>query len=88
MAPLREACSGVLIVTYKEDTRELIAAMSREGLAAEEVKGPYTDEQLAYSAVMQALVNHANAWRAAPALDYLVQWIYRNGATWDPAQQR
>jgi len=67
VAPLREACSGVLIVTYKEDTRELIAAMSREGLTAEEVKGPYTDEQLAYSAVMQALVNHANAWRIAAA---------------------
>jgi hypothetical protein len=65
MATLREACSGVLIVTYKEDTRELIAAMNREGLDAEEVKGPYTEEQLKYSAVMQALVNHANAWRIA-----------------------
>ena len=35
-----------------------------------------------------AIVNDRNAARATPALDYLVQWIYRNGASWDPAQQR
>jgi len=35
-----------------------------------------------------ALVNHANAARAAPALDHLVQWVYENGATWDASQQR
>lgn len=35
-----------------------------------------------------AIVNDPNAARAAPALDFLVQWIYRNGATWDPVQQR
>jgi hypothetical protein len=65
VASLRASCSGVLIVTYKEDTRALIAALNEEGFAAEEVKGPYTEEQLSYSAVMQALVNHANAWRIA-----------------------
>jgi D-alanyl-D-alanine carboxypeptidase/D-alanyl-D-alanine-endopeptidase (penicillin-binding protein 4) len=31
-----------------------------------------------------ALVNHANAARARSALDYLVQWVYRNGASWLP----
>jgi D-alanyl-D-alanine carboxypeptidase/D-alanyl-D-alanine-endopeptidase (penicillin-binding protein 4) len=31
-----------------------------------------------------AIVNHANAARAQSALDYLVQWVYRNGATWQP----
>jgi D-alanyl-D-alanine carboxypeptidase/D-alanyl-D-alanine-endopeptidase (penicillin-binding protein 4) len=35
-----------------------------------------------------AIVNDANAARARPALDYLVQWVYENGATWDPARQR
>jgi len=35
-----------------------------------------------------AIVNDRNAARARPALDYLVEWVYRNGATWDPAQQR
>ena len=64
---LRKACSGVLIVVYQEDTRALRAALAEEGLPSEEVKGPYTDEQLGYSAVMQALVNHANAWRIAAA---------------------
>jgi hypothetical protein len=67
--PLRDACSGVLIVTHREDTTALRAAMANEGLAAEEVRGPYTPEQLKYSAVMQALVNHANAWRIAASRD-------------------
>jgi hypothetical protein len=31
----------------------------------DDVRGPYTPEQLAYSSVVQALVNHANAWRIA-----------------------
>jgi D-alanyl-D-alanine carboxypeptidase/D-alanyl-D-alanine-endopeptidase (penicillin-binding protein 4) len=31
-----------------------------------------------------AIVNHANAFRAQGALDYLVQWVYRNGAKWRP----
>jgi D-alanyl-D-alanine carboxypeptidase/D-alanyl-D-alanine-endopeptidase (penicillin-binding protein 4) len=35
-----------------------------------------------------AIVNDRNAARARPALDYLVEWVYRNGATWDPSQQR
>ena len=35
-----------------------------------------------------AIVNDRNAARARPALDYLVEWVYRNAATWDPAQQR
>jgi len=35
-----------------------------------------------------AIVNDRNAARARPALDDLVEWVYRNGATWDPAQQR
>ena len=35
-----------------------------------------------------ALVNHRNAARSSPALDFLVQWVYQNGAVWDPALQR
>ena len=31
--------------------------------------------------VVVAIVNHANAARAQNALDFLVQWVYRNGAT-------
>jgi D-alanyl-D-alanine carboxypeptidase/D-alanyl-D-alanine-endopeptidase (penicillin-binding protein 4) len=35
-----------------------------------------------------ALVNDPNAGRAAPALDYLVQWVYDNGGGFDPALRR
>jgi serine-type D-Ala-D-Ala carboxypeptidase/endopeptidase (penicillin-binding protein 4) len=35
-----------------------------------------------------AIVNDANASRAMPALDYLVSWVYANGATWDASRQR
>ncbi|HEX6137174.1 MAG TPA: D-alanyl-D-alanine carboxypeptidase/D-alanyl-D-alanine-endopeptidase [Casimicrobiaceae bacterium] len=35
-----------------------------------------------------AIVNDPRAARAAPALDFLVEWVHRNGATWDPALQR
>ena len=35
--------------------------------------------------VVAAIVNHPNAGRSQPALDALVQWIYRNGATWTKA---
>jgi D-alanyl-D-alanine carboxypeptidase/D-alanyl-D-alanine-endopeptidase (penicillin-binding protein 4) len=30
--------------------------------------------------VVVAIVNHASAVRAQGAIDYLVQWVYRNGA--------
>lgn len=32
--------------------------------------------------VVVAIVNHANATRAQGPLDYLVQWVYRNGGPW------
>ena len=35
-----------------------------------------------------AIVNDRNAARAGAALDYLVQWVYRNAAGWDPKLQR
>ena len=36
--------------------------------------------------VIVAIVNHANAERAQAALDFLVQWVYRNGADWTPSR--
>jgi hypothetical protein len=33
-----------------------------------------------------AIVNHANADKAQAALDFLVQWVYRNGASWTPSR--
>ena len=37
--------------------------------------------------VVVAIINHRNAIAGAAALDNLVQWVYQNGATWNPALQ-
>ncbi len=66
---LRVASSGVIIVAHKEDTARLRNAFETEGFAVDEVRGPYTSEQSAFAGVMQALVNHANAWRIAATRD-------------------
>ena len=34
--------------------------------------------------VVVVIVNHASAVRAQGAIDFLVQWVYRYGATWPP----
>ena len=62
---LRTAASGVVIVAHDEDTTQLRAALLAEGFSVEEVRGPYTQEQLTFSRSMRCLVNHANAWRIA-----------------------
>jgi len=36
--------------------------------------------------VVVAIVNHANAEKSQAALDFLVQWVYRNGAGWTPSR--
>src|SRR5262249_51404342 len=66
---LRLVSSGVLIVAYKEDTAPLRKALLAEGFSVDEGRGPYTSEQLEFSAIMRALVNHANAWRIAADRD-------------------
>jgi D-alanyl-D-alanine carboxypeptidase/D-alanyl-D-alanine-endopeptidase (penicillin-binding protein 4) len=38
--------------------------------------------------VVAAIINHANAARATPALDFLVQWVYRNGTAYETSPQR
>ena len=38
--------------------------------------------------VVTALINHPNAARGQPALDFLVQWVYRNAAAWSALPQR
>jgi len=35
-----------------------------------------------------AIVNHPSAVRAQPALDFLVQWVYRDAAIWAKAPLR
>jgi len=38
--------------------------------------------------IVVALINHPNAARGSPALDFLVQWVYRNAAVWGEVKQR
>ncbi len=38
--------------------------------------------------IVVAIINHANAARGAPALDFLVQWVYRNAAAAERMPQR
>ena len=38
--------------------------------------------------IVVVLINHPNAARGSPALDFLVQWVYRNGAAWRQVIQR
>jgi D-alanyl-D-alanine carboxypeptidase/D-alanyl-D-alanine-endopeptidase (penicillin-binding protein 4) len=38
--------------------------------------------------VVTAIVNHPNAVRSQAALDFLVQWVYRDAAAWAAAPQR
>ncbi len=38
--------------------------------------------------IVVAIVNHPNAARATPALDYLVQWVYHEGGRWDSPVHR
>src|SRR5262245_15606983 len=66
---LRVVSSGVIIIAHKEDTAPLRIALEAEGFAVDEVRGPYTTEQLNFSAIMRCFVNHANAWRIAAKRD-------------------
>jgi hypothetical protein len=38
--------------------------------------------------VLTAIINHPNAARGQPALDFLVQWTYANAAAWSRMLQR
>ena len=38
--------------------------------------------------IVVAIINHANAVRGQPALDALVQWVYRDAAAWSRASAR
>jgi len=62
---LSRVCREAFIIAHKEDTTQLDRFLSREGFQVRVFRGPYTDEQRRFSAQMQVLVNHANAWRHA-----------------------
>jgi D-alanyl-D-alanine carboxypeptidase/D-alanyl-D-alanine-endopeptidase (penicillin-binding protein 4) len=96
-SPVREAFASSLAVAAVDGTVErrfrngavagqaLLKTGSLEGVRA---LAGYVIDSSGRRFTVVAIVNDPNAARAAPALDYLVQWVYRNGAAWDPALQR
>ena len=62
---LASVCREALVIAHKEDTTPLERALSGEGFLVQVLRGPYTEEQKRFTAQMQVLVNHANAWRHA-----------------------
>jgi D-alanyl-D-alanine carboxypeptidase/D-alanyl-D-alanine-endopeptidase (penicillin-binding protein 4) len=82
------ATDGTLVRRFQNGTvagQALLKTGTLEGVRA--LAGYVIDAQGRRFAVA-AIVNHASAARAAPALDHLVQWVYENGATWDASQQK
>jgi D-alanyl-D-alanine carboxypeptidase/D-alanyl-D-alanine-endopeptidase (penicillin-binding protein 4) len=62
----------------------LLKTGSLEGVRA---LGGYVIDAQGRRFAVAAIVNDANAARSGGALDFLVQWVYENGAMWDPALQ-
>lgn len=60
---LSEVVSTAIIIAHREDTTQLRDALSLEGFACEEIRGPYSDEQSDYPSQIRCLINHSHAWR-------------------------
>ncbi len=63
----------------------LLKTGSLEGVRA---LAGYVLDATGHRFAVAAIINHPNAARGGPALDALAQWVYQNGATWNPALQR
>lgn len=63
----------------------LLKTGSLEGVRA---LAGYVNDATGRRFTVVAIVNDRRAAQAWPAFDYLLRWVYRNGATWDPSQQR
>ena len=82
------AVDGTVEHRFRNDAvagQALLKTGSLEGVRA---LAGYVIDAAGHRYTVVAIVNDPNAARAAPALDFLVQWVYRNGAAWDPAEQR
>ena len=96
-SPVREEFASSLAVAAVDGTVErrfqnvavagqaLLKTGSLEGVRA---LAGYVIDPSGRRFTVVAIVNDRNASSAGPALDYLVQWVYRYGATWDPSLQR
>ena len=57
----------VFVVAHREDTSQLEETLRGQRFRVDVVRGPYTDEQVSWTAAMKCLVNHANVWRRVAA---------------------
>ncbi len=82
------ATDGTLERRFRDDGvagQALLKTGTLEGVRA--IAGYVIDRSGRWFSIV-ALVNDPDAGRAAPALDYLVQWIYDNGASFEAALRR
>jgi D-alanyl-D-alanine carboxypeptidase/D-alanyl-D-alanine-endopeptidase (penicillin-binding protein 4) len=74
------ALDGTVERRFQDDAvagQALLKTGTLEGVRA---MAGYVLDNAGHRIAIAALVNHPNAARAGPALDYLVQWVHRNGA--------
>ena len=96
-SPLRDEFASSLAVAAMDGTMQrrfvngsvagqaLLKSGSLEGVRALAGYVITTDNRRFY---VVAIINHPNAARGSSALDYLVQWVYHEGPTWDPVLHR
>ncbi len=96
-SPLREefasslavaALDGTLQKRFRDGTvagQALLKTGSLEGVRA---LAGYVIDASGRRFIVVAIVNHPNAARTTPALDYLVQWVYQEAAHWDSPLHR
>ena len=96
-SPVREEFTSSLAVAAMDGTvqkrfrdgtvagQALLKTGSLEGVRA--IAGYVIDAE-GRRFIVAAIINHPNAARGASALDYLVQWVYREAGSYDPALRR
>jgi D-alanyl-D-alanine carboxypeptidase/D-alanyl-D-alanine-endopeptidase (penicillin-binding protein 4) len=82
------AMDGTVQKRFRDGTvagQALLKTGSLEGVRA---LAGYVIDATGRRFIVVAIVNHPNAARATPALDYLVQWVYQEAAHWDSPLHR
>ena len=82
------AMDGTVQKRFRDGTvagQALLKTGSLEGVRA---LAGYVIDATGRRFIVVAIINHPNAARGAAALDYLVQWVYLEGASFNPALHR
>ncbi len=63
---LTESCgSESIIVAHKEDTSSLERSLQEEGFGVQVIRTEYSQQELAFSAIIRCLITHSCAWKVA-----------------------